>query len=809
MLKVFLKHALFSLLLAFHSGLLQAQWKIFVKDSPSQTIQADRASTNFDAPSIELAPTIDVVNDDSPDAQSEHIIDGVNQIQTVEYVPASLEPESQTAPYDLASKHFDTPRTELVPTIDGVIDGDPAWLGARVIDDLYQNQPVEYLPASEKTEFLIMYDADNLYVAARLYYQNKEDIIANVLRQGDGTNNDDRIGVILDPFGDGRRGYLFIINSNSVRSDSLFVSTSRFQPDWQGIWEAQATPTDYGWSGEIKIPFKTLSFDPNAATWGVNFRRDIKAKTERIGWYSQNQAMNPGASGTMTAPENINQGRGLDVVPSLILVNNKNDETGESSTNFEPSVDAFYKITPSLNAAVTINTDFSATEVDDQQVNLTQFNLFFPEKREFFLRDFDIFDFGNVGANEQRTSFNASQRQNSRPFFSRKIGLARGDPIALDGGVKVSGDVAGLNVGGLVIRQSEFDTLNATDLFVGRISKDVFSESSIGMIYTNGDPQSNADNSLVGVDFRYRNTRLGRGRAFTADAWYQKTSGELELDDEYSLGVKLSVPSTTGFGGDLQYQEVGENYNPALGFVSRKGVRLNRARLFHNTRSADGYLQRINPTIEYINWEYLDNGQVQTSLINARLLDLTNQSGDRIWGALQLLEGSVRGADDQPLRNVGITLPIGNYSWNRLAMGINSSGFRKFFIDSFAVFGDYYEGKQRVLNLETTWRPSKHFNFSLGGRLTDIDLPEGRFISRVLNFKAAWVFSSKLSWSNLIQYNNVSETAGLNSRLHWVPKAGQDVFLVLNQGWQDLDLDNSFTRTKQDLTLKASYTFRF
>ncbi|MBT5558326.1 MAG: carbohydrate binding family 9 domain-containing protein, partial [Proteobacteria bacterium] len=199
---------------------------------------------------------------------------------------------TQSTQFDRASKHFDPPRTELAPIIDGIIDGDPAWQGARVIDDLYQNQPVEYLPASEKTEFLIMYDADNLYVAARLYYENKEDIIANVLRQGDGTNNDDRIGVILDPFGDGRRGYLFIINSNSVRSDSLFVSTSRFQPDWQGIWEAQATPTDYGWSGEIKIPFKTLSFDPSAATWGVNFRRDIEAKTERIGWFSQNQAMN-------------------------------------------------------------------------------------------------------------------------------------------------------------------------------------------------------------------------------------------------------------------------------------------------------------------------------------------------------------------------------------------------------------------------------------------------------------------------------------------------------------------------------------
>ena len=716
----------------------------------------------------------------------------------------------QTIQVDRADKHFDAPRTEVVPVIDGTVDGDPAWQNARLIDDLYQNQPVEYLPASEKTEFLIMYDADNLYVAARLYYQNKEDIIANVLRQGEGTSSDDRIGLVLDPFGDGRRGYLFIINSNSVRSDSLFVSTSRFQPDWEGIWEAQATRTDYGWSGEMKIPFKTLSFDPNATTWGINFRRDIEGKAERIGWFSQNQAMDPGSSGTMTAPQDINQGRGLDIVPSLSLVKNKNDETGESSTEFEPSIDAFYKITPALNAAVTINTDFSATEVDDQQVNLTQFSLFFPEKREFFLRDFDIFDFGNIGASEQRTSFSGSQRQNSKPFFSRKIGLARsGDPIALDGGVKVSGDVAGLNVGGLVIRQEEFETLDATDLFVGRVSKDIFAESSIGVIYTDGDPRSNSDNSLAGVDFRYRNTRLGRGRAFTADAWYQQTSGDIELDDEYSFGVKLSVPSTTGFGGTLQYQEIGENYNPALGFVSRKGVRLERALLFHNTRSADGYLQQINPSVEYINWEYLDNGQVQTRLFNFRPLDLTNQSGDRMWGVVQHREASVRGAGDQPLRNIGITLPTGNYEWNRAALGISSSSHRRFFTSTWASWGDYYEGKSLIINSTVTWRPSEHFNFSFGGRHTDIDLPEGRFISRLLDFKADWVFSSKLSWSNLIQYDNISENLGFNSRLHWVPKAGQDVFLVFNQGWQDQDLDNNFSTTEQDLTLKASYTFRF
>ena len=186
------------------------------------------------------------------------------------------QPPSQTIQVDRTSKHFDAPRTELAPVMDGVIDGDPAWLNARLIDDLYQIRPLEYLPASEKTEFLVMYDADNLYVAAKFYYQNKEDIVANILRQGESTFSDDRVGLILDPFGDTRRGYLFNLNSNSVRSESLFVSTSRFQPDWEGIWEAQSQITDYGWSGEIRIPFKTLSFDPNATTWGINFRRDME-----------------------------------------------------------------------------------------------------------------------------------------------------------------------------------------------------------------------------------------------------------------------------------------------------------------------------------------------------------------------------------------------------------------------------------------------------------------------------------------------------------------------------------------------------
>jgi hypothetical protein len=762
------------------TGPLQAQaagWTITPK------IQVDIANKHFDAPRTEVAPIIDGIVDGDPAWLGAH---------------------------QLANKHFDAPRTEVTPIIDGIVDGDPAWLGAHQIDDFYQVQPNEYLPASEKTEVLVTYDSNNLYVAARLYYRNKEDLIANILRQGEGTGSDDRLGLILDPFGDGRRGYIFILNRNSVRADSLFVGTSNTQSNWEGIWQGQATDTEYGWSVEMQIPFKTLSFDPNATTWGINFRRDHELTSERMGWYSQNQAMNPGTSGTMTALRDINQGLGLDVEPSISSNKHKNNVTGESSSTFQPSMDVFYKITPELNTALTINTDFSATEVDDRQVNLTQFSLFFPEKREFFLRDFDIFDFGNIGANEKSTSFSGAERQNGRPFFSRKIGLARsGEPIGLDAGVKISGGVAGLNVGGLAIRQEEFATLNATDMFVGRLTKDVFQESSIGVIYTDGDPRSNANNSLVGADFRYRNTRLGRSRAFTADAWYQQTSGDLELDDEYALGVKLAVPSTIGFGGHLQYQEVAENFNPALGFVTRKGVNLKRAKVFHSTRSVDGVIQQYNPSAEYISWEYLDNGQVQTRISKLQLLDATNQSGDRIWGYWSRRKASVRGIDDQPLRNIAITVPTGNYQWTAWALGISTSSHRRIFTSTRAFFGGYYGGTILNARSDVTWRPSQKFSFSLGVQHSDVDLPQGRFITRLNDFTATWVFSSKLSWSNLVQYDNISENLGFNSRLHWIPTAGQDVFLVFNQGWQYQDLDNSFTTTESDLTFKASYAFRF
>ncbi|HEY5623167.1 MAG TPA: carbohydrate binding family 9 domain-containing protein, partial [Gammaproteobacteria bacterium] len=286
---------------------------------------------------------------------------------------------------------------ETAPVLDGRLD-DGVWSQAFVIDDLHQINPTEYAEPSVQTRIYLVYTQDALYVGAELLDADAANIGAQVLRQGEGIFGDDVFGVILDPFNDRRSGFRFDVNPNGVRSELLFQNTSQQNADWQGIWRAAASQNEEGWIAEMEIPFKTLSFDPANDTWGINFMRWLPRQNEWLGWVSRNNTMNPGISGVATGFENMEQGVGLDVVPSISLRKSKDYSLSASDTDNEPSLDLFYKLTPGLNASLTINTDFSATEVDDRQVDLSRFSLFFPEKRDFFLADADIFEFGRLGS---------------------------------------------------------------------------------------------------------------------------------------------------------------------------------------------------------------------------------------------------------------------------------------------------------------------------------------------------------------------------------------------------------------------------
>ena len=715
-------------------------------------------------------------------------------------------------------------RTSAEVVVDGVLDED-VWSQATLVEDLHQLDPVEYAPPSEPTEIRLFYDDEALYVAARLWDSAPDRITAQVLRQGEGLGSEDRFAVILDPYLDRRSGYRFQVNPHGVRWDALYQDTSNLESNWEGIWQGAATRDDEGWIAEMRIPFKTISFNPNTTDWGINFERTIQRNGETIGWVSRNRQLNPGVAGTAMGFTGLEQGMGLDVIPSVSVGRSRvYGSLGATDSTAEPSLDVFYKITPQLNGSLTINTDFSATEVDDRQVNLTRFALFFPEKRDFFLQDADIFEFGRIGGGgfnfggggggggSGNPAIPGAAAQNARPFFSRKIGLSpSGEPIDLEYGGKLSGRVGRWNIGALAIRQGEFENVGETDIFVGRVTANVLGESAVGVIVTDGDPHSNLSSSLAGTDFRYRNSRLPGGRLLEAQAWLQQTDNEGVEGDDRAFGWGVSMPNSEGWRGSLSSREVEESFDPAVGFIDRTGVRDYAVDFGYRQRYSDRWLRSVYAGIDGYRVERLDTGHMESENVGLRIT-MQNNTQDNIFMRLVanrevLLEDFVIYSASDGSRQV--VIPAGDYSYTDFRLGTDTGDHRPFSLRGSISGGEFYDGERINTNVELAWRPSEHFRFGFDYQTNNIELPGGDFTVRQSTLRAQFIFSSTLSWVNLIQYDNVSEVVGFNSRLHWIPEAGREGFIVLNHNLSDADKNDSFHSTSADVAVKFSYTWRF
>ena len=319
-------------------------------------------------------------------------------------------------------KTLRTVRVDTPPVIDGFLN-DEAWTEAPVITDLHQVDPVEYGPPSQDSEFFVVYDKDALYIGAHLY-DDPDKIIGNILRQGDRIFDDDFIDIIIAPFDNDRSGYSFMLNVNNVRMDGIFEGAREINHDWDGIWQTKTRRTEDGWVAEMAIPFKSLSFPTDNDTWRFSVGRSISRNREMINWHSRNRWTTLDCIGYLTGLEGMDVGRGLDVVPSVSFRRTHDYNANMTEYDLEPSLDVFYQITPSLNASLTVNTDFSATEVDERQINLTRFSLFFPEKRDFFLKDADLFTFGRIYSEGFRGGLPPVEMESGRPYFSRTIGLS-------------------------------------------------------------------------------------------------------------------------------------------------------------------------------------------------------------------------------------------------------------------------------------------------------------------------------------------------------------------------------------------------
>ncbi len=733
---------------------------------------------------------------------------------------------AQPPPDDANQKTIRIQRATEPPVIDGELN-EEMWVRAPLVDDFHQVTPVEFDSPSERTEVYVLYDRDALYIGARLYDAEPELINARILRQGQNINSDDRFFVHIDPFNNRRNGYLFGVNPNGVRYDGVFEGVTQRQFDWDGIWQAAARITPDGWTLEIEIPFKTLSFDPSQTTWRMNFARNIQRKNEGMAWNSRNRNTDLSTMADVTGISQIQQGRGLDVVPSVSYHDRRAIGPIPAESEAEPSVDVFYKITPQLNASLTVNTDFSATEVDDRQVNLSRFSLFFPERRDFFLQDVDIFLFGRL-------------QQDGRPFFSRRLGInSAGLPVPLDVGGKVSGRVGRFDIGTLAVKQEAYrdpsnpaEVIDSTTALVGRVAASVLEESSVGMIVTSGDTTSNNDNSVAGVDFRYLNSRFVGDRSLEGDAWFQRsdTPGLVGADTAFGLG--MSMPSNTGWRGEAEYTRIGANFYPALGFVRRTGVDDTSLEGGYTWRPLGTAIRTISTGLNLSRIAFLDdvavNGEkldVQSQNFNLQLINIDLNSQD----AFGLNVSNSKEGLETPFNiSRGVTIPEGLYSFDTLNVSIRTGDQRAIGGGFFVNDGEFYDGERFNVTTFVGWRPSPHFRTNLNYQYNEISVPgkgddlltngqprcttlDCAFVTRVVRLSLETIFSSRWSWVNLLQYDNVSRTIGVNSRLHWIPQAGREAFLVLNHNLRDdlLTPETDFHTFASEFTLKYSYTFRF
>ena len=687
-------------------------------------------------------------------------------------------------------KSFEIYRTTSAPVIDGRLDDD-VWKNAAVIDDFHQTSPNDGAVPTEMTIVRVTYDDEYLYIAADLRDSDPSGISAKQMIQGKTFFSDDRFWVTLDSFNNKRNDYFFQVNANGVRRDALRENNARFIDEWATIWVAESTVHENGWTTEIAIPFKSISFAPDADTWGINFGRGIVRKQEFNMWSSYDRQDWPAYGGEVNGIENIEQGLGLDIVPSINLSQRRDFVFDDDQSGFEPSLDVRYRITPSLSATFTLNTDFSTAEVDEQQVALDRFSLFFPEKRDFFLQDAGIFEFGNIDTN-------------GRPFFSRRIGLSGdGGLVGIDGGIKLTGRVGDFNVGALAIRQESTGDVEAKDLFVARGSYNVFDESAVGFIMTHGDPTSNETNSVIGLDFLYRDSDGPFGEILTGRFWAQQSrSSNLDGNDQ-AFGAQMEIPSDKlqVYAG-AQYIE--ENFHPALGFVNRAGIRRFDTGVRYRIRPEKGRWRALNSRIDFTHITDM-NGDVLSQSTRIQPISFYSHRDDFIFIDWARNKEVVLNEFDLFGR---LNVPVGEYNFDRVRAQIRTGMQRPIRVILSVQDGGFFGGDRLEKFVEFQWNQSAHFSMGLGFTENIVDLPSGSFTSHLVSLRTDVAFDSKWSWSSFIQYDNTSDAYGINSRLRYEPEAGQEMMLVLNHGGV-VDAANHFSSTQSDINLKFSYTFRY
>ena len=698
------------------------------------------------------------------------------------------------------------------PTMDGDVLGDPAWASATPISGFIQEQPNEGQPSSERTEVRVIFTNDTLYIGAMMYDSDPSGIIISDARRDAPLDDTDSFQMIVDTYRDRQNGFVFGTNPAGIEYDGQVTnegqgggglgfgqmqsggSGSGFNINWDAAWTVRAKTTEQGWSAEFAIPFRTLRYPANASqTWGINFQRNIRRKNERTYWAPIPRQFNlyrVSMAGTISGVETPAL-KNFRITPFALgnaLESGVNPVDAEADYDF--GGDLKYSITPSLTLDATINTDFAQVEVDDQQVNLDRFTLFFPEKRPFFLENAGFFSVGNPGEVDL--------------FFSRRIGIGdNGEAIPIMGGGRVSGKAGKFNVGVLNMQTSDYEEVVPTTNFsVLRLSRDLPNRSSIGAIFTN----RIAMGDLAGDD-EYGRTygvdgKIGFGQTTTVSGFAARTEtpGVSESDHAFNVRSQTNRPQ---WDLNVGYQEVGEGFDPAIGFLSRRGYRKPDASVMTRFRPKDFIkIQELRPHATFRGFWGLDGFQ-ETGYMH---LDNHWQFRDstEIHTGMNLTREGVR----TPFEIYpGIFVPPGTYDNAEAQLVAMSNQGAPFSVSMRATIGGFFSGDRVSLNPTIRMRAGDALTAQVDYQRNDINLPEGAFVTNLVRTRVSYSFTSRIFTQALIQYNDRADLWSMNFRFGWLQAANTGLFVVYTDTRGLYDLFDRPERTDRSFTVKYSYMF--
>ncbi|MEP2935471.1 MAG: DUF5916 domain-containing protein [Gilvibacter sp.] len=692
------------------------------------------------------------------------------------------------------------------PIVDGDIINEPLWQEIAPVTDLIQIKPNYGAPASEKTEIRIAYSKSTFYVAVVCYDSDPDRIVVSDSRRDADLNDEDSFLFIIDTYFDQQNGFLFGTNAQGMEYDAQIdnegkgnFNTNRQQGgviggtnlNWDATWKVKSQIGDYGWSAEFAIPLRSLRFaEGDNKTWGLNFRRNIAKNTETAYWTSLPLGFDMKRLSLAGKLENLNlkSPKNLKVIPYVLgqVINNDALDPSETDTNFEAGVDVKYSITPSLTLDLTYNTDFAQVEVDDQQINLDRFNLFFPEKRAFFLENAGQFTVGSPGEVDL--------------FFSRRIGIGNdGSLVPIIGGGRVSGKINQTNVGLLTMFTEDVPEagIDKNNFSVIRVNHDFQgSRSSLGGVFISRDGLGDMMgdyNRTYALDGRW-----GLGKKAQISGFAAKTTTPGIDSDDHAFKINANY-NWNGWNLNAGYTEVADGFNPEVGFLQRSGFRKPELLVFKAHRFKDaGNLLEIRPHTSYRGYWNFNDQQI------TGFLHIDNhwvfKSGFEIHTGINLTQERV--LTDFNIGDVNV--PVGNYKNEEMQLVVITNPNNALSFDTRTIIGGYFNG-DRIANSGTLrYRIGDKFNTSLRFSHNIIDLPTGDLTAFVSGLRLAYSFTPRMFLQSLIQHNNVSNITSANLRFGWLQNANTGLFVVVN-----LVKDEDLLDLINNQTVTVKYTHRF